>query len=260
MITQNTKKYILKKYIFKIFKKYLIFSILKILLIVIFITLKKKKSIEYKNKFYNLFIYLLIKKKYIVLNKQLIRKNKSKKGIIIISNHVNIYDFIIIRNTIDCYIVANDKYIITNKIKENLEIIPYKILDKKSGNDVKKNILKLINSGKNVLVFPEGRMCNSLKNNLLKFKEGLFHLAYDNNIPILMSMLYSNNNNFAVGHPIISLRVIINILSNIFLFNNNTVIIYELIDFVYKKNFNNFNDYYEYIYNTMNSNLKKYSE
>ncbi len=252
----------IKKHLLKILKKYLIYTSLKILLIVIFISLKKEKSIEYKKKFYELFVYLLIKKKYIVINKQLIKKNNnSKKGIIIISNHVNIYDHIFIRNTIDCYAVANEAYILSNKIKKNFQIIPYKIFDKKSGDVVKKNILELINSGKNVLVFPEGRMCNSFKNNLLKFREGLFHLAYDNDIPILMTMLYSNNNKIAVGHPVASIRVIINILSNIFLFDNkNSVIIYELINFVYKKNFKNFNDYYEYIYKTMNTNLKKYVE
>lgn len=112
-----------------------------------------------------------------------------------------------------------------------------------------------------MLVFPEGRMCNSLKDNLLKFKKGLFHLAYDNDIPILMSTLYSNNDNIAIGYPIFNTRVIINILTNIFLFNHRkTVIIYELIDFVYKNNFNNFNEYYEYIYKTMNYNLTKYGE
>jgi len=251
----------LKKYIFKIIKKYLTCAILKILLLIIFVSLDKEKNVKFKSKFYNLFLYLLIKNKYVVINKKLINNNKSKKGIIIISNHVNIYDYIFIRNTIDCYIVANDTFVFNDKIKENLELIPYKVLDKKSGIDVKKNILKLINSGKNVLVFPEGRMCNSLKNNLLKFKEGLFHLAWDNDIPILMSTLYSNNNNLAVGHPIINVRVILNILYNIFLFSDEkTAIIYELISFAYKKNFKNFNEYYEHIYKTMNSNLKKYIE
>lgn len=249
---------IIQKYALKMLKKYLIYAILKILLMMTFVCIKKDKSIKYKKKFYNIFVNLLIKKKYIIVNKKIINQNKSNKGIIIISNHVNIYDFIFIRNTIDCCIVANNKFVFTDGIKENLEIIPYEILDKKSGDNVKTKILELINMGKNVLVFPEGRMCNSQKNNLLKFREGLFHLAYDNNIPILMTTLYSNNN-LAVGHPVLSTQVIINIICNMFLFNHkDTVIVYELIGFVYKNDFKNFKDYYKYIYNTMNTNLKKY--
>jgi 1-acyl-sn-glycerol-3-phosphate acyltransferase len=250
---------IIKKYIKNTIYKNLIYTIVKLVLILVYLMLNKDDAIIHKDGFYNLLLKIIIKNNYIVINKQILNSKPINKGMIIISNHVNIYDFIFIRNVIDCYVVGNDVFLINKKVEENLEIISYKILNKKSGTNVKKNILKLINSGKNVLVFPEGRMCNSLKDNLLKFKKGLFHLAYDNNIPILMTFLYSNNNNFAIGHPIHSIKVILKFLFNVFLFNNSTTVVtYELIDFVYRNNFNNFNDYYNYITTKMIKTLDKY--
>ena len=237
----------------------LISVMLKLLLLIIYLMLSKKNSNIYKKYFYKLLLKTIINNNYIVINKQILKSKPKNKGIIIISNHVNIYDFIFIKKIIDCYVICNDIFVFNKKIKENLEIIPYKILDKKSGIKVKKNILKLINSGKNVLLFPEGRMCNSLKDNLLEFKKGLFHLAYDNKIPILMTFLYSNNNNFAIGHPLFNKIVILKLLFNIFFFNSaSTVITYELVDFVYSKYFNNFNDYFNHITKRMNQTLDKY--
>jgi len=251
----------IQKYIKDSINKNLLNVILKLLLVIIYIIISKEKSVVYKEKFYDLLLKIIIKNNYMVINKQILKLKPKKKGMIIISNHINIYDFIFIRKIIDCYIVGNDVFLLYKKVKENLEIIPYKVLNKKSGINVKKTILQLVNSGKNVLVFPEGRMCNSLKNNLLEFKKGLFYLAYNNNIPILMTFLYSNNNNIAIGHPLYSIKVILKILQNIFLFNSsNTVVTYELIDFVFSNNFNNFDDYYNHISKTMIKTLDKYRE
>lgn len=253
------KFYIIQKYIKKSIYKSLIYAIIKLVLIIIYLMLSKEESVKYKKNFYFLLSKIIIKNNYMVINKKILKSKPKNKGIIIISNHINIHDFIFIRKIIDCYVVGNDIFSINQKVKENLEIIPYKVLNQKSGTNVKNTILEIINSGKNVLVFPEGRMCNSLKDNLLEFKKGLFHLAYDNNIPILMTFLYSNNNNFAIGHPITNIKVILKFLFNIFLFNSETTIVtYELLDFVYSKNFNNFNDFYNHITRKMIETLDKY--
>jgi len=112
--------------------------------------------------------------------------NVEIKGHIIISNHVSFYDFMIVSKLIECYCVSTivDKELDkTKKYLENLNIIPYYYEDKNSGEFVKEEIKKLIDSGKNVLVFPEGDLQDG--NTIGEFKRGLFHLAYDNKIPIL---------------------------------------------------------------------------
>jgi len=85
---------------------------------------------------------------------------------------------------------------------ESSNLISYKRGDKQSGNAVKDEIAdKLNNCNENVLVFPEG---TSHRNGILKeFKNGIFHLASDENITILpITLVYDRPDfGFEKGEP-----------------------------------------------------------
>ena len=58
-------------------------------------------------------------------------------------------------------------------------------------SDVKEKILKCIQDGNHVLIFPEGTVHHD---GIPKsFKNGIFHLCHDNNIPILPVTIKSEN-------------------------------------------------------------------
>ena len=135
--------------------------------------------------------------------------NYKKKGTIIMSNHYNITDFLILNSIFDnTYTICKDdlfvevehmkiyKYI--KKYFDNLVIKPnnlikYKRGDKISGENVKKKIRYLISKGKNVILFPEGtssRTGNSKK----ELKKGIFKLCEDYNIDITpVTLKYSKD-------------------------------------------------------------------
>ena len=122
-----------------------------------------------------------------IVHKGLLDEDLSKlEGAIIISNHPSFFDFIIMKKAIDCYCLTDnvDSDLLPPEFYINeLHIIPYYKDDKNAGKNVQQLILETVNKGDKVLVFPEGGIQN--KNVLNTFKKGLFHLAYDNNIPIV---------------------------------------------------------------------------
>ena len=155
--------------------------------------------------YWNCITNLFIKNKIKYLNE--FELTNLPKGTIIISNHVNVTDILLIRNKINCYVISkstlisddfNGIKIIEKEFFQNLNLIPYKRCDKKDGKNVKKKILTLIKNKKNVLVFPEGTSQINCQHKLLPFKKGLFHIAYDNNIPILPIVLYYTDKNYGV--------------------------------------------------------------
>jgi len=89
--------------------------------------------------------------------------------------------------------------IFKNCLSDNELCYKYKMISydrtNNNGESVKNKILELTKAGHNVIVFPEGK--NSIsKYKLQSFKKGLFHLAYDNNIPVVpIFMLHHNFNN-----------------------------------------------------------------
>lgn len=234
----------------------LLLSAIRLLLIFTFILFGNKYKF-YKYYFYKYIINLYIKpKNLIILNKKIIEN--IDVGYIVISNHQSYVDSIIIKSLIDCKFIGNAKFFNNFILKNKFDVINYDIGNKKSGKNIKKKILKNILDKNIVTVFPEGKMNNSTHDELLPFKKGLFYLAYTNNIPILMSIIYCNNPSFAIGNPTSSNNVKLKLIKELLLFDNSNIIIYELIDFVYPKDFNTFEDYYNFIYNTMNNTLKKY--
>lgn len=116
---------------------------------------------------------------------------------VIMSNHYNVTDVNIIKDAFreHFYIIAKSDLVtsentflpILNYLQQTFfntfYLIPYIRGDKNSGSDIKDKILKCIQDGNNVLIFPEG---TSHRDGIPKsFKNGIFHLCYDNNIPIL---------------------------------------------------------------------------
>ena len=195
-------------------------------------------------------------KNLFILNKNVI--SNTDGGYIILCNHLSYVDYFVIKSVTDCKFIGNKKVFDNIFLKNKVDIINYDIGNKKSGALIKKKILKNISNKNIITIFPEGKMNSSTKNELAPFKKGSLYLAYENNIPILMSIIYCNNPSYAIGSPIFSLKVRLNLIKEIFLFNYDNVIIYELINFVHPKDFSTFDEYYNFIYNNMNSTLKKY--
>lgn len=112
---------------------------------------------------------------------------------IIICNHHNLTDgFVLATTEIKAYWIAksgvNEELPIfgtlLKHVQNNANFIFYKKGDKMSGEQVKQNVLNTIkNKKRSVVVFPEGTT-QKCGNDILPFKAGMFHLAYDNDIEI----------------------------------------------------------------------------
>lgn len=223
------------------------------------------KMIKIKNKYVEILvlilfsIVLMIKFRFVYLNPLYWLTNKyyskrvkiigkenipDKDGYVIISNHNFVSEYLIVKKIFKkkiFVVVANSlifKFMDTSDI-----IIPYdknKKNIKKSGKNKKKIILeKCKNEKKNVLVFPEGNWTNV--NNMYLFKKGLFYLCYQNQIPIvpILFLIKKEKNN--------TYRICLD--------NKIKIKIFEKVN---PSNFNNFDEYYYFIYNQMNDYLKKY--
>ena len=126
-------------------------------------------------------------------------------GHIIISNHQNATDLIIINylfDKINCVCKSNIicdedlpiyfrfiKYIEKTFFK-SFRFIPYERGNKENGEVVKKTMKEIIERNKNVLVFPEG---HTTKSGIPQdFKNGLFRNASENSIPVIPISLKYN--------------------------------------------------------------------
>jgi 1-acyl-sn-glycerol-3-phosphate acyltransferase len=148
------------------------------------------KYLHNEKKYWEILNNIIISNKIKYINKNVL--DDLSHGVIIVSNHMNITDVLLIKKKINCHVVVkndifNTGYILNNFssiINDKCGFIPYKRGNIKSGKIVKKKILNLINNNDNVLVFPEGTSQITSKN-ILPFKKGLFHIASQHNIPIL---------------------------------------------------------------------------
>jgi 1-acyl-sn-glycerol-3-phosphate acyltransferase len=181
-------------------------------------------------------------------------------GFIIISNHINLTDVCIISKMINCHVVAKSSVItkeypqlklLEHTLYKNLNLISYKRGNKKSGEKVKNKILSYIKNKENVLIFPEGTSSKNCYAGLHKFKKGIFHLAYENNIRILPIILFYESNDCGV----VANKQNLNFFK---IFNDTSDIHTQMLNFMYPKNFENFDLYYDYIFNTMNNVLNNY--
>jgi 1-acyl-sn-glycerol-3-phosphate acyltransferase len=130
-------------------------------------------------------------------------ENSEFMGRIIISNHSCFLDYAIVKRHVDCYCVANIRTFMSHAVTDDELFNRFKIIaydySPSGGVKVKRRILDVVNSGQNVLVFPEGYSVRSSSRSevpLKPFKRGLFHLAYENGIPIVpVSQWHYNNTN-----------------------------------------------------------------
>ena len=176
-------------------------QIISLIILIIFnlistLILSKERSY----KVYKFLLKMIVDGPIINHKIEIIGDNKllNKKGVIIIANHQNAQDFAFINNlftnvNVICKynLFKDDDLPIYLKIFSKLNLllfkafrfIPYKRGDKDSGDKVKNIILDKINSGENILVFPEGEPTRD--GIPKKFKSGLFRTAFENNIPII---------------------------------------------------------------------------
>ena len=168
----------------------------------------KKLNINFrKSKFCD----ICIKTQCKILNNKIkcINDMKNIKGSIIIANHYNGIDAVIISrlSSNNKYVIVKDDILSTPETKnyltnlcnsfsniffEGYGLIPYTRGCKKSGIQVKKKILEITRKGYNVIVFAEGTSTRYGKSK--EFKNGIFRLSVDNNIPIIpITLIYDKN-------------------------------------------------------------------
>ena len=132
-------------------------------------------------------------------DKQSLGKNK----LLIMCNHYCGLDFVVLGNmlqnhehplftivkadivgsTSDNNMVSNVMYYLKSALISSSYFIPYKRGDREDGALVQNTIVKTLDDGNNLLVFPEGA---TRKTGIPKeFKNGIFHLAIDNDLQIL---------------------------------------------------------------------------
>jgi 1-acyl-sn-glycerol-3-phosphate acyltransferase len=170
-----------------------------------------------------------------------------KSGYIILSNHSSCLDYGIIKNICNCYCIIGNILSSLPDLSDKYQYILYTKNDNESGSSIKKQILKLISSGNNVLIFPEGQLSNN-KHTLLKFKKGLFYLAYDNKIPIVpIFQTHHNFNDFTYLY-----KQIIDCFLDIPI--NNLDVDVTVNKTIYPSDFGSFEEFYDYIVNLYKNN------
>lgn len=202
---------------------------------------------------------VMMKNKITYINTTIL--NKYNGGKIIIANHVHFTDVILIKNRINCYVVAKKNFItkeyskltfLNNYFIQKIKIIPYERSNMKDGKDVKNQILSLISSGENVLVFPEGTSQMNSHNNLLPFKKGLFYLAYEYNIPILPAIIYYEDTTYGLDEETqVSVTNII---------ENKSDVVVKFFEHQFPSEYENVNDFMTTLYNMMNNQIIKYNK
>ncbi len=231
--------------------------------------INKEELIEFRD-----FLFPVNEIKYVNLEEINNIKNKNR-GFITISNHVNVLaDFILINSIIDAYTIAGAEIFLDNEKIMNLynnlvnkcNIILYATYAVKQkyknyedrfnnvkldGQSVQQQILEKINKGTNIIVFPEG--CFSHKNRLYKFQKGLFHLAYENKIPLLPLIIdYKNNSYYEDKHlDFISLESQLKSINTHM--TDDAGIDVNILKFIYPEDFDTFDEFYKNAFTVMNT-------
>jgi 1-acyl-sn-glycerol-3-phosphate acyltransferase len=228
------------------------------LILVIFPGSYAINSLVSKNTYWNYLSQITLKNTIIYKNDNVI--SKLNNGYIIISNHINVSDVLLIRNKLDCFVVAKDSIIskeysylnfIDNIFFTNLDLIPYKRKSIASGKIVKEKILELTSNKINVLIFPEGTSQKNCHNGILPFKNGIFHLAYEHNIKILPIVLYYTDKNYGLDKE--------TVFSPSDILKNNCKIYVNFLNPFEPQKFSDTNKLVKTIYNKMNSTILYYN-
>jgi 1-acyl-sn-glycerol-3-phosphate acyltransferase len=172
----------------------------------------------------------------------------TKSGYIIICNHSSCLDYGIIKNICNCYCIIGNILSSFPDLCDKYQYILYTKND--NGSSVKKQILKLISSGNNILIFPEGQIPKN-KHSLLKFKKGLFYLAYDNKIPIVpIFQKHHNFNDFTYFY-----KQVIDYFFDIPI--NNLDVDVTINKTINPSDFGSFEEFYDYIFNLYKNKISE---
>ena len=203
------------------------------------------------------------------------KKNINEKGKLIISNHLNVADTIVILNKIntDTFIVTTNVLfdiifkminltdtIISSSILKLLNIIIYNNTNK-NGKTVKDQMLKTIMQGNNILLYPEGQFGYS-QGNIEPFYPGGIKIAYDNKIPIMPIVLYYSNINHLYQHhlpKVLEEQIYCNLL--IYKYSGD-IIVHHCNDGndILPNHNETFEEFKERIHNIMQTELKELNE
>ncbi len=187
----------------------IIYGILYFLIILLF---SKHFELDEVMKYIRQFAFLHNKIEYIHQEKieWIKRENKNGRGVLLMMNHICGTDTFFFYGWISFYTIVksdlvgemmdeNESWLLSymkDEIFEKCKFISYVRGDKKSGEEVKKVIVKTIQEGKNVIIFPEGTMQHCFQKPL-PFKKGIFDIAYEYKIPIFtFSINYSKDVGF----------------------------------------------------------------
>ena len=174
-------------------------------------------------------------------------------GHIIVSNHCSCFDHLIIKKICNCYAVALslvEKTFISNDFFDKYKILFYDKNIKDDGNHIKNKILSLTNNNENVLVFPEGDFFFKNGNQMYPFKKGLFHLAYDNNIPIIP--IFQRHHNFY--NSFYTYSQIFNIIFDLPINDIDVDVIID--DIIIPQNYQTFDEFYSNVVAIYDNHIK----
>jgi 1-acyl-sn-glycerol-3-phosphate acyltransferase len=137
----------------------------------------------------------------------------------------------------DNNIVSNFLSLFKNNIYNKLNFLSYERGNKNSGEKIKKQILKTINNGHNILLFPEGECSRTgIPNN---FKPGVFKLCSENDIWILPITLKFNKNIGVNKNDAIDINKWFNVTATIYIhkpiFNKNWEILKNNVFHIIRK-------------------------
>ena len=194
---------------------------------------------------------IVLNKKAFV-NMELCKSIVDKGGYLIIANHLHALDAVYIREKIDGWVIsksnlANGNWfykLFEKRLETVYHSIPYERGNRESGDIVKQKIVDKIKSGNNVIIFPEGNCKYNNKDGILPIKKGIIHLSYDHKIPIALLTIWYDNMEFGQGeNHSFSLRRSCSM-------KVNGEQYFEQI--VNPSDFEDFEQYYNYISETMN--------
>jgi 1-acyl-sn-glycerol-3-phosphate acyltransferase len=103
-----------------------------------------------------------------------------------ISNHRSFADPVVLCRYIDAFVIAKAevaKYPIINRGAELTGVLYVKRTDKSSRSETRKLMIETIQTGQNILVYPEGTVSTTKKT--LRFNPGTFHSAAEHGINIV---------------------------------------------------------------------------
>lgn len=175
-------------------------------------------------------------------------------GHIIVCNHLHALDALVIRENFDGWVISKANLangnlfykIITNRIFSAYKGIPYVRGDPESGEKVKTLIEDKINVGENVIIFPEGTCSYNNSEGLKPLKKGIIYLSYEKRIPVVILTVWYSDPLYGQGerHPFSLRRTLMNRVNGELYFE----------EIVYPVDFETFEQYYDYISETMNWN------